>query len=182
MTTTHVQRVHEARSPRWLGDPRQYQREAQIRYAEATRRRVRPWSWVTTDCELDNCLDPECMTVHAPTHIDYPAGICTYCGMPSGTRDHLMPRGASGETVRRLIAVVPACADCNSRINDAYAISVTERRAIAHASLRRKYRQLLASPDKTPDDLRELGPTLRSVAVKNNMGTGPVGLADRSEL
>jgi 5-methylcytosine-specific restriction endonuclease McrA len=160
--------LHPPRSPRWLGDPRQYQREAQLSYAAFTGRPVLPWSWVTTSCDLTDCLDPECMTAHAPTHIDYPAGICTYCGMPSGTRDHLIPRAISGETGRSLIAVVPACADCNSRIGDSYAVSVTERRAIAHAALRRKHRRVLSVPDKTEADLAELGPSLRSVAVKNN--------------
>jgi len=160
--------AHEARDPRWMGDPRQYQREAQILYAQWTGRPVQPWSWVTTSCDLALCLDPECMTVHSPTHIDYPAGICVYCGSPAGTRDHLIPRGRTGDTVRRLVAVVPACADCNSRIGAAYAVSVTERREIAHASLRKRFRGILAVPDKTSGDLLELGPALRSVAIKNN--------------
>lgn len=161
--------LHDQRSPRWLGSANQYQREALLTYARAMGGTVRPWSWVSVECEVATCLDPECMTIHSPTHIDYPEGVCTYCGDPAGTRDHLMPRGRTGETLRKLIAVVPACGNCNSRIGDAYAVSVTDRRAVAHASILRAYKRLLAVPDKTPGDLRDLGPQLRSVALNNNL-------------
>lgn len=161
--------LHDARSPRWLGDPNRYQREALLTYAARVGRPVQPWSWVTVECEVANCLDPDCMTVHSVTHIDYPEGVCTYCGDPAGTRDHLMPRGYTGNTVRQVIAVVPACGNCNSRIGDTFAVSVSERREVAQASIHKSYKRLLAVPDKTPEDLRTLGPTLRTVARQNNL-------------
>lgn len=159
---------HSARDPRWMGRPHEYQEAAQRSYALDSGRMVLPWSWITTSCDLPMCLSWECMTVHAPTVIQYPAGVCVYCGDPAGTKDHLLPGSLTGPTLRRLVAVVPACADCNSRINDYPSPSVTERRHRAQASIRRKYAGLLTVPDKTPDDLKLLGPGLRSVAVKNN--------------
>lgn len=160
--------IHHARSPRWLGPERDYQREAHRVYAIHTQRPVLAWSWISLTCDLPLCLDAECMVVHAPTHIDYPAGICVYCGTVADTRDHLIPRNLSGETLRRLVAVVPACRECNSRIADHPAASVTERREVAQARLRRRHERILSVPDKTEADLRELGPGLRSVAIKNN--------------
>lgn len=161
-------RPHTARSPRWLGDSRQYQREALSAYAAARDQCLLPWSWVSTTCDLDQCLDPRCMTVWSPTFIDYPAGVCTYCGVPAGSKDHLIPRPYSGDTQRRLVAVVPACADCNSRINDTWAVSVAERRAIAQQSIGRKYRKLLSEPPWTKAQMAELGNTLRQHIIKGN--------------
>ena len=159
---------HSARSPRWLGRPSHYQAEAQREYATQRDTQILPWSWISTDCELDNCLDVECMTLHTAKAIHYAGGVCVYCGNPAGTKDHLLPRNITGNTWRHLVAVVPACADCNSRIGDRVEPNVAERRKIAQLSIERKYRHLLLRPVKTAADLRELGPALRSVAVKNN--------------
>lgn len=159
---------HGARSPRWRGNPRQYQIEAQRIYALHRDKAVLPWSWVTTDCEVEQCLDPECMTVRAAKRIAYPRDICVYCGEPGYGKDHLLPEPNSGAALRHLVAVVPACRHCNAIINDFPSPNVAERRRRAQLSVERKNARLLASPHKTPADLRDLGPAMRSVAVKNN--------------
>ncbi|WP_123391354.1 HNH endonuclease [Nocardioides aurantiacus] len=157
---------HKARSPRWMGARGLYQRAALAKYASTTGRDVSIWAYVTTACDLDDCLDVECMFVHAPTHIDYPSRICVYCGDPSGTRDHLVPRAWSNGAARLFVAVVPACSDCNGRINDSWAVSVSERRKVAHASLRKKYRDLLTEKPWRQEDLDELGHALREHVIK----------------
>lgn len=159
---------HSPRSPRWHGNPRQYQLEAQARYATHHDRAVLPWSYVTTNCDVAQCLDPECMTVRTARKIKYPADICVYCGEGGYTRDHLLPEPMTGKTLRGMVVVVPACRWCNSVINDMPDFNVGERRRKAQLALERKYKHLLLSPHKTLDDLRELGPLLRSVAEKNN--------------
>jgi len=163
-----VKRFHEARSPRWLGNPRQYQSEAQRLYALDTQRAVLPWSWITTDCDMPMCLDTECMTIHAPRAIRYPDGVCCYCGSVAGTKDHLLPKPSTGLTLRVLVAVVPACGNCNSRIGDHPSPNVAERRRRAQLSLERSEKRLLTAAHKTPEMLAEMGPQLRSVAIKNN--------------
>lgn len=160
---------HSARSRRWLGHPRSYQREAQRIFAIDRQRVILPWSWVTTDhCDVEMCLEPACMTLHESKAIKYPIGVCVYCGNVGGTRDHLIPKPISGEVLRHRVLTVPACADCNNRIGDFPSYCVTERRQRAHDSIRKNNKGLLAVPDKTYADLRPLGPALRSVAIKNN--------------
>jgi hypothetical protein len=161
--------VHDAHSPRWRGNPRQYQIEAQRLYALHFDRAVLPWSWVTTDCEVEQCLDPECMTVRAAKRIKYPAETCVYCGEPGYSRDHLLPRPLTGDALRHMVVVVPACRLCNSLISDMPTPNVAERRRRAQLAIERRHKHLLLSPHKTASDLAELGPTLRSVAVKNNI-------------
>lgn len=160
--------VHKPRSPRWLGNPRQYQLEAQRLYALDHDHAIPPWSWITTDCDVDQCLDTGCMVLHQPRTIRYPYGVCAYCGDGAGTKDHLLPRPLTGDALRQLVAVVPACGNCNSRIGDLPSPNVSERRRKAQLSIERTCRNLLLRPIKTEEDLRLLGPGLRTVAVKNN--------------
>lgn len=160
---------HEPGSPRWHGNPRQYQLEAQARYAAHHDRPILPWSWVTTNCDVHQCLDPECMTVRTATRIKYPADSCVYCGEGGYTNDHLLPEPVTGKALRSLVVVVPACGSCNSIISDAPTCNVGERRRIAQLSIERRNKRLLLSPHKTDADLCEMGPLLRSVAVQNNI-------------
>ena len=162
-------RRHHGRSPRWHGNPRQYQLEAQQRFAVHHDRPVLPWSWVATDCEVDQCLDPECMTVHAPVRIAYPAGVCTYCGEGCGGVDHLLPEPWTGKAARHLIAVVPSCGNCNSRIGDFPSPNVAERRRRAQLSIERANKWLMARPYRTEAEMMDLGYAMRTVAEQNNL-------------
>lgn len=127
-----------------------------------------PWAWIASTCSEPMCLVVDCLVVHSPVKIDYPPGVCVYCGDPADTVDHLLPRPWTGDAVRARVAVVPACGDCNNRINDHPSPDVTTRRRIAHDSIRRKYASVLAGPDRSEREIRELGRGLASVSRANN--------------
>lgn len=162
-------KIHGPKSPRWRGNPRQYQIEAQRKFAIERERGVLPWSWVSTNCDVEQCLDVDCMTLRTATKIAYPTNICTYCGEPGWTRDHLLPEPMTGGTLRHLVAVVPACGGCNSRIGDLPSANVAERRQVSQLRIEQKHKRLLLVPQKTDAELLELSHTMRSVAVKNNI-------------
>lgn len=143
------------------GEIRKYQSEAiHVRWVELAIE-TEPWEWIDTTCGTPFCLTPQHLRANAPQRLHYPAGTCTYCGAPSGTKDHLIPRNWSGETGRRFVLTVPACAECNSLINDHPATSITDRRKVAHKRLRRKKARTLAYVDYTPEQMREFGRALR---------------------
>lgn len=155
------------RHPSWTGNPRQYQIRAIALYAEAAERTLLPWTWITTDCDVDMCLNPGCMTVHQPRVIGYPRGVCVYCGDPAGGVDHLLPEPSTGQALRHMVAVVPACANCNNRINDDPRSSVGDRRRKAQLSIEKGSRLLMAGSDKTPEELAELGYVMQQVSGRN---------------
>lgn len=165
---TTLSRVHRDHSPRWRGNPRQYQLEAQRLWALDYDRGLRPWSWLTTLCEVSYCLDTACMVVHAPVRIGYPGGTCVYCGEGCDGVDHLLPEPWTGGALRHLVAVVPACGNCNNRIGDHPSPSVAERRCRAQLSIERNNKHLLLRPVKTEAEMAELGHAMRSVVEANN--------------
>jgi hypothetical protein len=128
---------------------------------------VMPWSWVTTSCDEPLCLDVDHMRLHTPLRIKYAAGVCIYCGDPCRGFDHLLPEPSTGRALRAQVAIVPACSDCNGRINDFPNPNVSERRKRAQVSLERKYKTLLLGSDKSPEELADLGHMMRHVAEKN---------------
>lgn len=168
---TPSQREHVLTAPSWKGNPRQYQIAAQEAWSRHHERGVLPWSWINTECDLRQCMDVQCMTVHQPVRIDYPRAVCTYCGEGCDGFDHLLPRPWTGSGVRHMVAVVPACANCNSRINDFPSPNVSERRKRAQVSIERHSKRLLLRPIKTARDMADLGHTMRSVAEANNQKT-----------
>jgi hypothetical protein len=164
-----VNEVHGPRSPRWHGNPRQYQLEAQQRFAIHHDRSVLPWSWITTHCEVDQCLDPTCMTVHSPIRIAYRPDVCVYCGEGCGGVDHLLPEPWTGAAMRHLVAVVPACANCNSRIGDFPSPNVAKRRQRAQLSIEHAHKRLLLRPYRDAAAMDGLGYAMRTVAEQNNL-------------
>lgn len=123
-------------------------------------------SWPTPTCGTQLCLNPDHLAWESPARLEYPPGICVYCGVIAGTKDHLLPRTWTGEAVRRHVLVVPACGECNSYISDRYAPSITERRKLAHKAIIHRKRRILNIPDWSDDEMAELGPTLRSTIQK----------------
>lgn len=119
------------------------------------------WAWVTQNCGNETCLAPEHLIGHAPVSLAYPRGLCIYCGKPGFTRDHLLPRRWSGDAKRHFVVIVPACGTCNTVLNDTLTWSITERRALCHARLRRKYAKILRIPDWSEEELREFGSDMR---------------------
>lgn len=154
--------------PAWKGNPRQYQIQAKETYVRHAERGLLPWAWVTTECETNFCLNPACMTIHNPKRIAYVDGVCVYCGDPAGGFDHLLPEPSTGKALRLLVALVPACANCNNRINDFPSPNISDRRRRAQASIERGYSRLLNVPDKTEAEMAELGYLMRTVSIKNN--------------
>ncbi|MFA7267253.1 MAG: hypothetical protein WC054_13170 [Candidatus Nanopelagicales bacterium] len=87
---------------------------------------------------------------------------CAYCGAASDTRDHLLPRNWSGEALRPFVPTVPACRDCNGRINDMSAPYIAARAERVAESLRRAHAKRLAAKDFTLEELAEFEGKLAS--------------------
>jgi hypothetical protein len=153
-------RILKAECRPWLGPPAEYQQRA-LTLLEDMLERVLPWRYAIPLCGTEMCCTDFHLVVHQAREIAYPAGVCIYCGMPASTKDHLLPVTMTGDTVRKFVAVVPSCIQCNSAIGDRVGYRVTERRAEAHRCIERKNRKLLVAPRWTEDDLDELGPLLR---------------------
>lgn len=137
-----------------------YQERARIAFEIAGDVSLQPHAWIRATCG-NMCLNPQHLIAHQPTFIAYPAGVCVYCGLPAGTKDHLIPRAWTGETRRQSVAVVPACAECNTGIGASGSAGIDDRRKIAHDRLRKAKAEILAAPEWSQDDLAELGPILR---------------------
>lgn len=151
-----------------------YQAEAAHAYYVEMSIAPSTWEWITTTCRTAGCLNPNHMQIAAPRRLAYPAYICIYCGRSGYTVDHLLPRRLGGEAKRAYVVTVPACGTCNSLLNDTLTWSITERRAICHARLRRKYRKILNHFEYAESDLKEYGPTLRKAIVR--------GMEDKAEV
>lgn len=148
----------------WEGRPSEYQGEAKVVIASriGAGREV-PWIYVSPLCGTKLCLERSHIRAFRARRIAYPDGVCTYCGMPGYTKDHLLPVTLTGEAARKFVAVVPACSECNNAINDRGGSRIHERRELAHTYLKKRYRRLLATGKRwTPTELAELGPNLRS--------------------
>lgn len=75
----------------FAGRPSKFQAEAaRVLFAEG--RTVQAWHWISTACGESLCLDADHLIFEAPRKLRYPRGVCTYCGMPGWTQDHLCPR------------------------------------------------------------------------------------------
>lgn len=140
-----------------------YQRQARLAFENAYDRDLMPWSWISTTCG-EQCLNPEHLIAHSPHNIEYPKGVCIYCGFPANTADHLLPRSHTGEARRAFVALVPACGPCNSAINDLPSPCIDDRRSRAHEWISKRYKTVLEMPDWSKDELAEFGPLLRSHA------------------
>lgn len=158
----------KAAHPEWWGRPAQYQRKAQEQYLLEHEHLVfSPWAWVSTTCTAPMCMNVGCMVLHKSIRIAYPKGLCVYCGEPSGTIDHLLPRAWTGEASRSAVAVVPACAHCNSTANDSFEFNIHKRRKLIHDRIRKRNRTLLESPDRSAAEIDQLGHLLRSSAIEH---------------
>ena len=148
------------------GREHRYQAEAAQAYYVETAMVPATWEWITTTCGTKACLNTDHLRFVGPRTLAYPKYVCIYCGRSAYTKDHLLPRHQTGKAKRGFVAVVPACGTCNSVIGDTLTWSITERRAICHARLRRKYRRVLSHVEYGPADLREFGPTLRKAVIE----------------
>lgn len=140
----------------WGGRKDWYQHEA--RQTNSINKR---YLWIVPTCATRMCL------IHIkalrPLQIDYLPDVCIYCGFWGESRDHLIPRGWSGDVDRSWVLTVPACRECNSGIGAQWAPTITERRALAHKFIKRKYKRYLVGSIFTQEDLEEMGRNLRSM-------------------
>lgn len=101
--------------------------------------------------------------------------VCVYCGVFADSEDHVVPRHLlerAGElsvdlskVMRMQRWVVPACRECNTMIGGRLYPTLAERRAAAHAGIRRKYASYLRVPDWSDEELDEMGPTAQREIV-----------------
>lgn len=153
----------------WLGRGVEYQSAAKdvLEDRLAGSREV-PWVYVAPTCGTKMCLQELHLRWFRAQKIAYPAYVCVYCGMPGYTKDHLLPVTLTGEAVRKFVAVVPACHECNSAIGNRCGHRISERREEAHLRIRKKHRKTLEAGKRwTKSELAELGPNLRSMVERS---------------
>lgn len=147
----------------WAGHPVKHPEEVWEKLYLAGRPRT-PWTTFEVQCDEPMCLDLDHIKVITPTRLEYPKNTCTYCGVRSGTRDHLISRTWTGPSrARQHIITVPACGQCNSILNDIAVRSIDGRRAHVQRRLAEKKFKVLAYESRREVELAEYGPNLRSV-------------------
>lgn len=149
----------------WQGDVKHYQQEAVELYVHVWQSPLGVYSFVRTTCEERFCLNVDHMQIVRPRKLDYPNGVCVYCGLPGYTKDHIEPRSWTGESARQFVVTVPACSECNSFINDSFAPTIPERREIAQARIRKRYKRVLGYVDYSPAELEEFEGSLLSSVI-----------------
>lgn len=125
-------------------------------------RNVPPFTWVATCCPEKLCLTREHLIVHQPLRLDYPRGVCIYCGLEANHMDHLIPEPWSGPAARANVLTVPACRDCNCSLNDTLTFSITQRRQLAHERILKRHGKWLKCKYFTSAELRQFGHNLRT--------------------
>lgn len=123
------------------------------------------YEWLTSNCGVNLCITPEHLDRHAARKLYYPHGVCIYCGDHAFTVDHIIPVTWSGQSARHYVATVPCCGTCNSLLGDVCTETITERRAVAHLRLRRKYAKCLRVRDFTQQELAEFEGFLRDDVI-----------------
>ena len=146
--------------------PEKYQEEMSHQWWVEYAQSLKPWTWLTPSCGTSQCRNLDHIVTESPKKLAYPYGVCIYCGCPGWQKDHLMPRPWTGDAERRHVLTVPACGECNGMIGDAPIFTITERRARAHTSIRRKYRRILEMPEWPVQERARLGHTLRQSIEK----------------
>lgn len=92
------------------------------------------------------------------------AGVlpCTYCGATATTVDHVPPILLKNEVPEKDRFCVPACVECNSTLGAKRLFDVLDRQIWIRLRYQEKYAKLLAVPERTPEELDDLGYVLRS--------------------
>jgi len=98
---------------------------------------------------------------------------CFYCGDMANTEDHTLPLIAlqsllstNAQPSKDKFIVVPACWQCNSILGDRVFPTLGMRKTFVKHALRKRFKKILRLPIWHEDELRELGPTLRSAVVQ----------------
>lgn len=98
--------------------------------------------------------------------------ICTYCGEPANTYDHVPPRhwlSSNPKLVPREKSSVPACAECNQTIGGKLLFGVGSRAEFLKAKYLKKYKKVLNFTPWLEDELEDMSEdfqkTLRATQV-----------------
>lgn len=95
--------------------------------------------------------------------------LCTYCGDPANTLDHVIPRAylsvkkRSVRSGREPGETVPACIDCNNRLGSRIFPTIRHRQAFIAEELSKAVAK--ETPAWTSDEIEEMGPSLRSMVA-----------------
>lgn len=93
---------------------------------------------------------------------------CYYCGCPSTSIDHVPPQNSRREIFLQNLqskypfSEVRSCRECNSLLGARGLWTLPSRKKFIRRTLRLRYKKLLKMPDWEPEQLDELGETLRS--------------------
>jgi len=93
------------------------------------------------------------------------SGICTYCGAPSDTVDHVPCRSAvdrMGKEAFPALLKVDSCAECNYTLTDKWLTNLSDRASYLLGKYKSKYSVALRAPSWTDDEIESLGRNLRS--------------------
>tara|TARA_R100000900_G_scaffold139757_1_gene119562 strand:+ start:416 stop:886 length:471 start_codon:yes stop_codon:yes gene_type:complete len=109
--------------------------------------------------------------------------VCTYCGRPSNNRDHVVPRSFSDynpdNTPTTKKNTVPSCSQCNGVLGSRPILNIGDRAQFLIEMYTKKFKDLLAMPHHSDDDINELEGTLKKM-MKNSMKQKKIVL-DRME-
>ena len=151
---------HEEHDLTWRGDPKHHKEQAAQSLIESGVF-LYAWAWITIDCDNPMCIEPNHLRVNRPSNLEYPPGICVYCGALSSHRDHLLPKSFTGVAARIHFLTVPSCAECNMTLSDAFTWAIDERRLLAKKRIRARNKRKLRYQILTDSELAEYGPGLR---------------------
>lgn len=86
---------------------------------------------------------------------------CIYCGDFYTDQDHLLPRGWTGESQRKVTPTVPSCSQCNNILGAHFIPRIHERAAQVAHRLRIKYRKELSIKRWTKNEIADMSYTLQ---------------------
>lgn len=90
--------------------------------------------------------------------------LCYYCGELADSRDHFPPLAAqhTPASVGVKHVLVPCCRECNNLLGASSQNTLAGRAQYLKERLRRRYAAELRFKEWAPDELAELGPSLRA--------------------
>ncbi len=94
--------------------------------------------------------------------------ICSYCGDPANTKDHVLPLIWADNQLEGQHIIVPACSDCNAMAGGKKFVGIYEKLRWLHKRLAKKYARVLCTPDWSEEELEGLDLVLRTY-VENSL-------------
>ena len=103
---------------------------------------------------------------------------CYYCGDSADTLDHTIPvsfystrptRKGMKSKYTDPVPVVDCCVECNKTLSNTLIIDVRGRASLIKEKYLKKYQKILNLPRWDEEDIDELGKTLRSVIIRDQI-------------